>query len=120
MDHLDDKQIDNLTSKLKDYKAAPTSGTWQQLDNRLEHLRSKKRIRKFKNLSIAASLLAIVSVISVMSLYLREHNPNLFATSHIFQPVLMESISEPNDEFYNVEHVDNIFHAYKTQLQEIN
>jgi len=120
MEAFDDTQMDNITSKLRDYKASPSSATWSQLDNRLEHLRSKKRIKRFKNLSIAASLLAIVSVISVMSLYLRDHNPDLFATSHVFQPVLMETISESNDEFYNVENVDHIFNAYQTQSQKIN
>ena len=120
MDNLDDKQLNKLGNQLRDYRSTPSTGTWSQIDNRLEHLRSKKRIRKFKNLSIAASLLAIVSVVSVMSLFLREHNPDLFATSPVFQPVLMESISESNDEFYNVKHVNNIFLAYKSQQQQIN
>ena len=116
MDHLDDKIINEIGSKLQDYKATPSNGTWSQLDNRLEHVRSKKRIRKFKNLSIAASLLAIVSVVSVMSLYLRDHNPDLFATSHVFQPVIMESITASDDEFYNVERVDDIHVAYKDMI----
>ena len=120
MDQIEDKNIESLSSQLRSYKAVPSNGTWSQLDNRLEHLRSKKRIRKFRNVSIAASLLAIVSVVSVMSLYLGNHNPDLFATSHVFQPVLMEPISDSDDEFYDLKSVEYIYDAYATHLQELN
>ncbi len=120
MDQLEDKNIESLSSKLRSYKAAPSNAVWSQLDNRLEHLRSKKRIRKFRNLSIAASLLALVSVVCVMSLYLGNHNPDVFATSHVFQPVIMETISDVDDEFYDVKNIDYIYDAYTSHLQKVN
>lgn len=112
--------MDQFTDKLKSYKASPSNNAWQQLNNRLEHSRNKRRIKRFKNLSIAASLLAIISVMAVMSIYLREHNPSMFATSPVFEPVHMEQLSSTNDDLYDLEKLGMLRNIYEELGQSLN
>ena len=105
--------MEQFEDKLKEYKASPPSHLWQQLDNKLEHRRNRKRLVKFRNISVAAVLFAIMAVIGVMNLYVQNYNPNLFATSTNFEPLLMEELQESNDGMYKLANLKFLEDSYQ-------
>jgi len=107
--------MENFEKNLREYKEAPSNQLWQRIDNKLEHLQNKKKIRRFRNLSIAASLVAIVSVLAVTNLYLQQYNPQLFTTSRNFEPVHMEELHSNEDSMYDLSKIVSLNNFYASQ-----
>jgi hypothetical protein len=92
--------MEDLKDKLENYKAAPSPTAWKHLENKLEHRRQRSRIVKFRNLSMAAVFIAAVAIIGLMNIYVKNYNPDVFATSKHFEPIQMETLEATDDELY--------------------
>jgi len=51
--------MEQFKNNLENYKATPSPDAWKHLDNKLEHRRQKRRIVRFRNISLAASFVAL-------------------------------------------------------------
>ncbi len=107
--------MEQFEDKLRNYKEAPANHLWQRVDNKLEHLKNKRRIKKFRNLSIAASLVAVFSVLAVTNLYLKQYNPKLFTTSRNFEPFHMEELNAHSDSMYELSKMVSLNNFYKSR-----
>jgi len=105
--------MDQLEKDLKNYTSAPSNIACDRLDNRLEHKRNKHRIKKFRNISVAAVLISVLAVVGVMSMYIESYNPELFATSTKFEPIMMEDLEQSAESLYNIESLRFLNNTYK-------
>lgn len=104
--------MEEFKDKLENYKASPSPMAWNQLENKLEHRRNRSRIVKFRNMSVAAVFVAAIAILGVMNMYVEKYNPDLFATSTHFEPLVMEELDTESDDLYdrsNLRFLNNVY-----------
>ena len=104
----------NKIRKLADgHKITPRPEAWKSLRTKLNAKKAKRRLVAYRNISIAAILISVLSVTSVMSLYLGKHNPKVFSSNEQFRPVMLEELVDTdNNPFYDVKYIDQLNDAY--------
>ncbi len=104
---------------LKNYRHEPSNLAWERIENKLEHRKSRDRIVKFRNISIAAVMVSLFAIIGVMSLYLNSYNPEVFATSNNFKPVQMEALEESDESLYNFDYLKQLNSTYEDKVGKL-
>lgn len=106
----------NKIKKLADgHTITPRPEAWKKLNNKLKSKKSKQRLLAYRNISIAAILISVLSVTAVFTMYLGKHNPKLFSSNEKYFPVMLEELEDNNsDPFFNVEYVDQLHIDYES------
>lgn len=104
----------NKIKKLADgHTMTPRPEAWKKLNSKLKAKKSKHRLLAYRNISIAAILISVLSVTAVFTMYLGKHNPKVFSSNEQYLPVMLEDLEEPsNDPFYDVKYIDQLHNAY--------
>ena len=103
MSELDLNKIREIASG---HTIEPRAEVWDRLDNKLKAKKNKQKLFLYRNLSIAAIFLSVVSVTIVFSLYVNQHNPEIFASNEQYRPIMIEELEAVDDDpFFNVSNV---------------
>lgn len=104
----------NKIRKLADgHTISPRPEAWKKLNNKLKANKVKRRLLAYRNISIAAIIISILSVTTLFTMYLGKHNPNLFSSNEEYRPVMLEDLVDTkNDPFYDVKYIDQLHDAY--------
>ncbi len=104
----------NKIKELADgHTITPRSEVWRKLNSKLKSKRAKRRLLAYRNISIAAILISVLSVTAVFSVYLNKHNPEVFSSNEKFRPVMLEDLDvDIVDPFYDVKYIDHLHSAY--------
>jgi len=100
----------NKIKKLADgHTITPRPEVWNKLKHKLKANKAKRRLIAYRNISIAAILISVLSVTAVFTMYLGKHNPKVFSSNEQYQPVMLEDLAESNeDPKYDVKNVDQL------------
>jgi len=104
----------NKIKKLAEgHTMTPRPEAWESLRSKLKAKKAKRRLLAYRNISVAAILISILSVTAVFSMYLGKHNPKVFSSNEQYRPVMLEELVDTdNDPFYDVKYVDQLYNAY--------
>jgi|GEM_PF-3069588 len=92
----------------------PRPEAWDKLNAKLKTRKAKVRMISYRNISIAAILVSVLSVSVVFSMYLKDHDPDVFASNEQFRPIALEELEVDNlDPMFNLEHVSGLHNAYQ-------
>jgi len=91
----------------------PRSEAWKKLHGKLKAKKAKQRLLTYRNISIAAILISVLSVTFVFTMYLGKHDPNVFSSNENYRPVILEDLVDvDNDPFFDVKYIDQLHNAY--------
>lgn len=109
----------NFKEYAQSLEEQPRDAAWKRLEDKLEIGETKSKVRWYRSLAIAASLLAILSVSSIYYHQMHDHNPDLFAYNadkSDYRPIQIEEITPLDDEgLYEIdrlEHLNKAIAAY--------
>lgn len=104
----------NKIKKLADgHKMTPRPEAWNKLKHKLKANKAKRRLLAYRNISIAAILISVLSVTAVFTMYLGKHNPKVFSSNELYRPVMFEDLADNNDDpKFDVKNVDQMKSDY--------
>lgn len=106
--------LDQIKKAGQEYTESPGRRTWDRLDQKLRNKRGRRKLRQYRNLSIAAIFIAVISCVSILSLYLTHRNPDVFVSNEDYTPILLEELKPTDDGFYSVTNIGDLHRAYVT------
>lgn len=97
---INKNNIDHITN----HKITPSNDSWLRLKQKLDKNKAKKKIGFYRNLSLAAGLIAMVCFTYLLSEKLPLKQKNTFATNHLYKGVILEELPKiEKDPFYSRE-----------------
>lgn len=104
----------NKIKKLADgHTMTPRPEAWNKLKYKLKANKAKSRLLAYRNISIAAILISVLSVTAVFTMYLGKHNPKVFSSNEQYRPVMLEDLADNYvDPKYDVKNVDQMNSDY--------
>ncbi len=111
---MSEKDFDKIREIAKTHTIQPRSEAWNKLDNKLKSKKAKMRMINYRNISVAAILISILSVTAVFSMYLDDHNPEVFASNEAYRPIILEdlNVESVDDSFFNISDINTLREAY--------
>ena len=110
---MSEQDMNNIKKMAEHHEVAPRPEAWKKLNDKLRTRKAKHRLYTYRNISIAAILISVLSVTAVFTMYLGKHNPDIFSSNQQFRPVVLEDLSNiENDPFYDVKYIDQLHTAY--------
>lgn len=111
---MSDNDFDKIRKAAENHTIQPRSEAWAKLDNKLNTQKTKVRMINYRNISIAAIMISILSVTAVFSMYLKDHDPQIFASNEEFRPIVLEELSAglEDDPFFSIAHIGELKEAY--------
>lgn len=111
---MSDNDFDKIREVAKNHTIQPRSEAWTKLDSRLKSKKTKVRMINYRNIAIAAIMISILSVTAVFSMYLKDHDPHVFASNEEFRPIVLEELSTElvEDQFFSVANISHLKEAY--------
>lgn len=95
------------------HKVAPRESAWLKLDSKLEKSRNRKSVSLYRLVSIAAVMVAVLSVITVFIIN-DSHNPQMTAQNNTFAEIFdMEELKTSGDAgIYEIDKLRSLKSAY--------
>ena len=110
---MSDKDFDEIRKVAENHTIQPRSEAWAKLDNKLKSKKTRVRMINYRNISVAAIMISILSVSAVFSMYLKDHDPQVFASNEEFRPIVLEDLSiGDTDQFYDIAQISQLNEAY--------
>lgn len=110
---MSDRDLDKIREIATGHKIEPRSEAWGKLNQKLSSKKTKVRLINYRNMSIAAILISVISVSAVFSMYLRNHDPQVFASNEQFRPIVLEELTvEDGDPFFDAGNIATLRDAY--------
>ena len=96
------KQYDHIRS----HRIAPHERNWKSIKDKLERRKSRQKIAFYRNLSIAAGLVAILSFVFVFSSQLPGYQQETYGALQDYIPEHLEDLPlVTNDPFYSYDKI---------------
>ena len=111
---MSDNDFDKIREVAENHTIQPRSEAWEKLENRLKSKKTKVRMINYRNISVAAIMISIISVTAVFSMYLKDHDPHIFASNEEYRPIVLEELSVglEVDQFYDIAQISELNEAY--------
>jgi hypothetical protein len=111
---MSDNDFDKIRETAEHHTIQPRSEAWTKLDNKLKSKKAKVRMINYRNISVAAIMISILSVTAVFSMYLKDHDPHIFASNEEFRPIILEDLSTElsEDQFFDIAQISQLNEAY--------
>ncbi len=111
---MSDNDFDKIRKVAENHTIQPRSEAWATLDNKLKSKKAKVRMINYRNISVAAIMISILSVSAVFSMYLKDHDPQIFASNEEFRPIVLEDLSTglDEDQFFSIANISQLKEAY--------
>jgi len=118
---MSDSDFNKIREIAENHTIQPRSEAWEKLDGKLKSKKTKVRMINYRNISIAAIMISILSVTAVFSMYLKEHNPQVFASNEEFRPIVLEELSSglEEDPVFNIHESDMLREAYTKDVVKL-
>lgn len=108
---MTNQDLDNIRRMAQAHREEPRPQAWERVNSRLGQQASNKRLGFYQRMSIAAVMVAVVSVTVLFTQYFEQHNANVLA-SNADQSITLEELEEmPISSLYNVEDVNGFYKA---------
>ncbi|MFT4535994.1 MAG: hypothetical protein ACJA1A_002780 [Saprospiraceae bacterium] len=119
---MSDNDFDKIREVAENHTIQPRSEAWEKLENKLKSKRTKLRMINYRNISVAAIMISILSVTAVFSMYLKDHNPQIFASNEEYRPIVLEELSAElvQDQFYDIAQISKLNEAYANEALNFN
>ena len=119
---MSDNDFNKIREVAENHTIQPRSEAWEKLDNKLKSKKAKVRMINYRNISVAAIMISILSVTAVFSMYLKDHDPQIFASNEEFRPIILEDLSTEltEDQFYDIAHISQLNKAYAKESLNFN
>ena len=119
---MSDNDFDKIREVAENHTTQPRSEAWEKLENKLKSKRTKLRMINYRNISVAAIMISILSVTAVFSMYLKDHNPQIFAGNEEYRPIVLEELSAElvQDQFYDIAQISKLNEAYANEALNFN
>ena len=114
---MSDSDFDKIREVAENHTIQPRSEAWEKLDNKLKSKKAKIRLINYRNISVAAIMISILSVTAVFSMYLKGHDPHIFASNEEYRPIVLEELPSglDDDQFYDIAHISQLNKAYEKE-----
>ena len=110
---MSEKDMNKIRKLADGHTITPRPEAWKKLNTKLKANKAKRRLLAYRNISIAAILISVLSVTAVFTMYLGKHNPKVFSSNEQFRPVMLEDlVDDSSDPFYDVKYIDQLHIAY--------
>ncbi len=110
---MNDKDLDSIKEIAQSHTIEPSDAAWNRLEQKLKYKSSKKRLNTYRNISIAAILISVLSITAVFRMNTNNHDPEIFASNEEYRPIVFEELqSDTEDSFFNSAHISNLNEAY--------
>ena len=110
---MSEQDMNRIREIASEHKMSPSPDVWKKLNYKLKAKRAKRRLQVYRNISIAAILVALLSVTIVFTLYLGKHDPAVFSSNEQYRPVILEDLVDTSNEpMYDVKYIDQLNSAY--------
>ncbi len=117
---MSEQDMDKIRKLADGHTITPRPEAWKKLNSKLKVKKAKRRLLAYRNISIAAILISVLSVTAVFTMYLGKHNPKVFSSNEQYRPVILEDLEDAtNDPFYDVKYIDLLHNAYRIQILNI-
>ncbi len=118
---MSDSDFEKIRQVAENHTIQPRSEAWNKLDSKLKSKKTKVKMINYRNISIAAIMISILSVTAVFSMYLKEHNPQVFASNEDYRPIVLEELSTEldDDPFFNIQESDILKEAYTKDVVKL-
>ena len=111
---MSDKDFDKIRQIAENHIIEPRSEAWKKLDDKMKSKKAKVRMINYRNIAVAAIVISIVSITTVFSMYLKDHDPDVFASNEVYRPIVLEDLltTVEDDSFFDVGHIEQLNDAY--------
>ena len=119
---MSDRDFEKIRKVAENHTIQPRSEAWSKLDQKLKSKKAKVRMINYRNISVAAIMISILSVTAVFSMYLKDHDPQIFASNEEFRPLVLEelSIGLEEDQFFDIAQISKLNEAYEKESVSFN
>ncbi len=104
--------MENFKEQLRSYTEKPSRQAWNRLESRLETNVTHDKVKSYRNLSVAAMILAIVAVVFSLSQPMYKEDPALFTSTSQSGKMIIEQLDKNFDEFYSITDIKKMNSAY--------
>lgn len=105
---------DKIRKIAEGHTTIPSADAWQRINAKMKTRDDRRRLVSYRNMSVAAMMIAVLSVTVIFTHYLKEHNPSVFASNEHFVPLIIEELdTDGNDTFYSIENISRLKNAYE-------
>lgn len=92
----------NNLETLRNSKISPPASSWRGIKDKLAKRKARQRIAFYRNMSIAACIVALIAIVFNFSESIHLHPKKTFATNHLYEPIVLEDLPMiKNDPFYD-------------------
>ena len=110
---MSEQDMHKIRKLAEGHTMQPRPDAWNKLKVKLKAKRAKRRLIAYRNMSIAAILISVLSVTAVLSVYLGKHNPKVFSSNEDYHPYILEDLDgQIEDPFYDLKYIDDLHNAY--------
>jgi hypothetical protein len=111
--------MNNINNHIVNHRIIPPERSWKLLKEKMAKRKARQKLAFYRNLSIAAGLIAIVSFTFGFSEYIFSSDGNVFATNHLHEPIVLEDLPLIQDDpFYSYDKILVITKVNETEMQE--
>lgn len=112
---MSENDLKNIRESAQNHRIEPRPEAWDKLNSKLKAKKTKVKMISYRNISIAAILISVLSVTIVMTMFLGDHDPDVFASNEQYRPIVLEELEDSTDDpFYDVTNINQLRTAYKT------
>ena len=110
---MSEQDINKIKSLAEGHRFQPRPEAWNKLHSKLKANKAKRRLATYRNISIAAILISVLSITTVFTMFLGKHNPSKFSSNEQYRPIIFEDLAEADtDPIYDVKYIDQLNKAY--------
>lgn len=111
---MTNQDLDNIRRMAQSHRVEPRPQAWERVNSRLVHQASNKRLGFYRRMSIAAVMIAVVSVTALFTQYFEQRTSNVLASNKGGTVILEELDDTPISSLYNVDDVNGFYKALQT------
>ncbi len=104
--------MEDFKQKLKHYEEEPPNINWDRLHSRLSSRKTSRKMRQFRNMSIAAMFFALLAFGFTIQHLIQNRNPKVYTSASVQPPLQMETLKEVSDELYSINRVIDLKKNY--------
>jgi hypothetical protein len=110
-----DNEFDFIKEASQGANRRPHDRVWSDVERKLYREKARKKLNVYKYLSIAAVFTGLIASVFVVHLYTQKNDPNLFAfqENSSIRPIIIETLEDNNDPFYNVAFTNELNASYR-------
>jgi hypothetical protein len=108
--------MNNTIEKLKNHRIEPDDRLWDRLSEKLENDGKVRNLKKYKYLSIAASITAVLCVTSLFFNYFNDSQSTFLSSHFIAEPMQLEDLEDSQNELYLIKNIEILNSAYEIIL----